>query len=57
MGVLPECPRPAIGQDHDHGNPHSFARPIRGLVKKNGQFLQPIQISVSRGTAEGIREQ
>jgi len=54
MGVLPEWPRPSIGQDQDHGNPHSIATPIRGVVKKNGQFLQPIQISVSRGTGSRV---
>lgn len=52
--VLPERSRPAIRQDQDKEKPQSFASPIRGLVKKNGQFLQPIQISVPRGTGNRI---
>lgn len=52
--VLPEWAMPSIGQDQDPGKQHSFATPIRGLVKKNGQFLQPIQISVSRGTGSRV---
>jgi hypothetical protein len=52
--VLPEWSTPAIAQDQDKEKPESFASPIRGLVKKNGQFLQPIQISVPRGTGSEV---
>src|ERR1700758_652902 len=41
----------AVNQDQDEEKTHSFALPIRGLVRKNGQFLQPIQLSIPADTA------
>ena len=52
-GALRPVPRwamSAVNQDQDEERTHSFAQPIRGLVRKNGQFLQPIQLSIPAAT-------
>jgi len=44
----------AVNPDQDEEKTHSFALPIRGLVRKNGQFLQPIQLSIPAGTGSRV---
>ncbi|HWI67934.1 MAG TPA: glycosyl hydrolase-related protein [Nitrospiraceae bacterium] len=52
--LCPEWAMSAGKQDQDEEKTHSFALPIRGLVRKSGQFLQPIQLTIPAGTASRV---
>ena len=51
---MPEWAMPAANQDEDEEKARSFAQPVRGLVRKNGQFLQPIQVTIPAGAANRV---
>jgi alpha-mannosidase len=51
---VPERAMLAIHQDHEQAKIPAFALPIRGLVRKSGQLLQPIQLNFPTTAASAI---
>ena len=45
---------PLLSADLDKAEGSALARPIRGLVRKNGQLFQPIEIAISAASAGAI---
>lgn len=50
-GVLSLQPRLSAGQDKDAKQKEGFALPIRGLMRRDGKLVQPIQISIEHAGA------
>jgi len=51
---LPDWGLSAVHQDQDEEKTHSLARPIRGLIRKGKQLLQPIQLSIPAGAESRV---